>query len=528
MAQTFPISQQPSVAQQRKDRQDRMDKAMRYYLTQGVYAPLKVPSTGVDDNVLLALGRLIVDKGVAFLFGPDVLSKIEDEETTPGPGGKRVRRAPPKKTGAGAGAGAKPEGNPAAQLWLDLCWKRNKRMLTLQKLAMNGAICGHAFAKIVPAKPYPRVVVLDPRLVDVDVDPDDCDLVERFTVTTPSSDGDGLDEAARPERRQIIQTSGEEDDWGNPTSWTVLDQVRDQATWHTTQVATWDHPWPPIVHCQNLPRPNDFWGESDLSPDVIRLLDAINGATSRNHKIVRLWAGPKAWARGMGNTDAIDLSSDSVTLLPSETAELRTLEIKGDLSGARGHRDDLVDALSWVTRIPTVAMGKPDQGGKLSGVALALRYRPAIEKTEQKRRTYGDLVQDLDRHMLELGGFGADLQTQVVWPELIPTDPLEERQVFVMDDSLGVASLETIADALGYDYETESAQIALEKQAAADLALKLAPPVPPPGTVPAGTKPQSAGGGPASGGAAAKGNPVPPPAALVAPVPAIAPRPRTT
>src|ERR1039457_1281116 len=39
--------------------------------------PLMVRAGEADDNLILSFGRTIVDKGVSFLFGKDVVSQVE-------------------------------------------------------------------------------------------------------------------------------------------------------------------------------------------------------------------------------------------------------------------------------------------------------------------------------------------------------------------------------------------------------------------------------------------------------------------
>lgn len=90
--------------------------------------PLKVKSGQPDDNVIVNFARVVVDKGVSFLFGQDVGFELDETDTTP------------------------------AEEWLAGCWKANRKSTLLQKLALNGAVCGHAFVKIVPGNPYPRIV----------------------------------------------------------------------------------------------------------------------------------------------------------------------------------------------------------------------------------------------------------------------------------------------------------------------------------------------------------------------------------
>jgi len=376
--------------------------------------PLKVKPNQPDDNVLVNFARVVVDKGVSFLFGQDVGFEISETEET------------------------------AAEEWLDAVWQHNRKMTTLQKLALNGAVCGHAFVKIVPTQPYPRLVALDPSTVTVSWEPDDIERVVSYRIQYPAIDP----ETGKPIAiRQLIERDGQ--------GWRITDQVSqaNSVAWTTTSEAFWPHPWPPVVDCQNLPAPNEYWGISDLGDDVLQLNYSINFVLSNLARIIRYHAHPKTWGRGF-TANQLNIAVDETIVLPSPDAELRNLEMVSDLSSSIALYERLREALHEVTRVPEVATGKLDRAGALSGVALSILYQPLIEKTETKRRTYGDLLVELNRRLLALGGFGEDNHTVLHWPELLPRDPLQERQAALLDQQLGV-SADTILQRLGFDPDLE-------------------------------------------------------------------------
>src|SRR5947209_20603452 len=116
------------------DQQAALERAEQYYC--GNPTPqLRTRAGQPNDNLALPLPRIIVDKGAAFLFGTEATSQIVD-------------------------------GGDGPQSWLDETWRRNKRGIFLQKLATNGGIFGHAFVRLLDTKPFPRVIVLDPKLLE--------------------------------------------------------------------------------------------------------------------------------------------------------------------------------------------------------------------------------------------------------------------------------------------------------------------------------------------------------------------------
>lgn len=376
--------------------------------------PLRVRPGQPDDNVIVNYARIVVDKGVSFLFGRDVRFELDEVNDT------------------------------EAEAWLEACWRANRKMTLLQKLALNGTIAGHAFLKIVPGQPYPRLVVLDPALVTVTVAPDDHEAVLRYKVQYTAPDP----ATGKPVVfRQLIERDG--------ARWQITDQrsVADSDVWQTVSQSAWPYQWPPIVDCQNLPCPNEYWGISDLEDDILQLNASINFVLSNIARIIRYHAHPKTWGRGF-SASQLNIAVDETIVLPSPDASLQNLEMQSDLASSIQLYQRLREALHEVSRVPEVATGKLENIGSLSGVALQILYQPLIEKTEAKRRTYGDLLVELNRRLLALGGFGEDNYTVIHWPELIPGDPESEAKTLLMWNQLGV-SQDTILQRLGLDPDLE-------------------------------------------------------------------------
>lgn len=383
-----------------------------------------------DDNAIVNYARVVVDKGVAFLFGQDIRFELDESGQTP------------------------------EEDWLAECWTANGGITTLQKLALNGGVCGHTFAKLVPAsgRPYPRVIVIDPANVAVGYDPGDIDEVLWYRIQYAGLDANGKVVTYR----QIIEREG--------GIWRITDQVATRGeAWQTTRTERWRYAWPPVIDCQNLPLPNEYYGLSDLPEDVLRLNRSINFVLSNLSRIIRFHAHPKTWGRGF-TADKLQVAVDETIVLPNENAELRNLEMLGDLSSSIALFERLREALHEVTRVPEVATGKLENVGSLSGVALQILYQPLIEKTETKRRTYGELVIEINRRLLALGGFGEAHRGVIHWPEMLPGDPLAERQTALIDQQLGVSS-DTLLQQFGYDANMERQKRAVEQQELGDAML---------------------------------------------------------
>lgn len=407
------------VAIEELERQQRYRRAWEAYHGEQP-KPLKVRAGEPDDNARVNYARLIVDKGVSFLFGQDVTFELDETQRT------------------------------RAEEWLDECWQSIGGMLLLQKLALNGGVCGHVWAKVLPAKAgyttgpsYPRVVVLDPANVSVGLAPDDIEEIVWYKIQYSAVDPHSGDPLVR---RQWIRPDG--------NRWQITDEEsRDGGSWVTLAETRWPYPWAPVIDCQNLPLPNEFWGMSDLESDVLELSQSVDFVLSNLKKIIRYHAHPKTWGRGF-DSQKLTVGIDGVIILNAPDAELHNLEMESDLASSITLYDRLREALHEVSQVPEVATGKLDNVGQLSGLALQILYQPLIEKTEVKRRSYGALLVELNRRLLEMGGFGPDNRTVLHWPEMLPTDAMAERQTALLDEQLGV-SRDTLLQQLGYDADLE-------------------------------------------------------------------------
>jgi hypothetical protein len=321
-------------------------------------------------------------------------------------------------------------------------------MSLLQKLAINGGVCGTAFVKIKieAGQVYPRLVVLDPETVSVRWQADDIDRIVEYKIQYVSKDP----YTGKPVGiRQLIEPDG--------AGWLITDQVGDlqNLRWQTVIEERWPYPFSPVVYCQNLPAPNEFWGISDLEDDVVGVMYGINFVLSNMARIIRFHAHPKTWGRGFMASE-IKVDVDGTIILPNPDAQLANLEMSSDLGSSLNLFLRLKESLHEVSRIPEVATGKLESAGGLSGLALQILYQPLLEKTETKRITYGDMLEELAENLLVIGGLG-EQEVSLLWQEMLPSDPMQERQAALLDKQLGVSD-DTLMQKFGYDPDDERAK----------------------------------------------------------------------
>lgn len=400
--------------------------------------PLRI--TGTDpqggDNTLFNLAKLAVDKSVSVLFGVDLDFEVDAAAELP------------------------------EEAWLRECLDANGRMALLHRLGVSGAVCGQAFLKLRQADPtighsFPRVILWDPACVAVRWDPADYERVISYTYRWQGVEP----RTARPVAyRQRVEAL----DGGR---WRIVDERSIGSSVRYEQVAEelWPWSWSPVLTCQNLPCPHEWWGQSDLEQDVLRVGEALNFTASNLARILRVHAHPRTWGAGF-HGEQLDISVDRIAILPAG-AELHNLEMTSDLSSTLEYLRLIREMHHELTRIPEVASGRLERTGQLSGVALRILYAPLIELTETKRLMYGGLLRELGRRLLEMGGYGPDRAVEPQWPEIVPADPAGEAQTALMHHQLGV-SRDTLLSRLGFDplveAEKRTGEEQTERQAMAD------------------------------------------------------------
>jgi hypothetical protein len=405
------------------EREQRIKRAYNAYFHGGPDT-LKRRKGEVDDNIKVNYARLIVDAGVANLFGSQVMVNA------PADAGDEVQEA------------------------IDEMATNNNAPLFWQKMGVSGAIGGTSYYRLmVREDDQIRWVSLDPSTVEMEWDEQDYETVTGYIITfIPNA---GVNSVAR---RHLIQRAGDD--------WVILEQEATDDDWRTVNEEIWPYTFPPVGHIQNLPSPHEVYGIADLEPDVLDLCDGINRVVSNINRIVRLYAHPRTWGKMIGDALNMDANPGAVIRLEHPDASLQNLEMRSDLASSIDLYRRLVSALHETTRIPEVATGKLDSAGQLSSLALRILYAPLLQKVESKRRTYGHGIKEMYGRSLALMGY-EDIKVEVVWPDILPVDPEAMRRTALIDSQLGV-SRATLLEQLGYDPELEAQNVSEETVNAAD------------------------------------------------------------
>lgn len=411
------------------DEQDRQ-RVMRYQLLWKYYKGehkkhLKVRMTpagpGPDDNVVVNLSRRVVNKGVNFLFGEPLTWELVEGATTD------------------------------AEKHLADVWRSNEwKMAFLSEVAINGGVTGDAYVQIQPREnDLPRLINLNPSIVFPYWNPDDIDEIWAYELRWRR--GQAI-------KRTIhsLHESGQQ--------WEIFTETHQQGRWVLDAPAMmWPYPWSAIHHIKNLPNPNEFFGCSDL--EDADLNDAINQVSSNLNRVVRIFAHPVIWSKMFGNAD---LDPSKIAQATNKEAEMHALELAKDLGSAQEYLKYLRTMFSEITQVPE---NDPDRMtiGAQSGFALRVLFHEFVQKTNLKRSLYGQGIVELNRHLLEMDGFGPDNVCRLTWIDPLPVDKRETTESDRFDLEAGLVSKETLSRERGYDWDSELERMEVERAADGSL-----------------------------------------------------------
>jgi hypothetical protein len=434
--------QQPAyeISDSDRERVQRIAQAWDAY-NGNLVEPLKKLPESPNDNVLSNRCQPIVDRGIDFLFGKEL--EISCEEGAP----------------------------QEAQDFLDATWGRKEtRIPLLQKLAMSGAIAGQAFLRIVPSvdKTF-RLIVVDPATVYVRTAPQDCETVLLYCIEYASDQKI----EGRPQRvyyREEITrinpdaNSGEQyadtdasgidpDDTWSIAHWT---KIGDRGQWIPAgEPIIWPYPFAPLFSCQNLPKPSDFWGIPDLTPDLIGVNNALNLVQSNINRIIKLYGSPIIYSTGVGDT-VIDIKPGKIIGLPLPESKIVAVTLQSDLANALQFAMNLRSDIDEQSSVPGVATGRIVDlpRGTMSAVALELLFMPLLLKMNKKRCGYGSLILDVSKALLALNNMSGDIEMTIAWVDPLPHDDLTAMQAAILKQQIGV-STRTLLEELGMDADEE-------------------------------------------------------------------------
>lgn len=398
-----------------------IDSAWAYY--EGNHRkPLKVKAGQADDNVILNVSRKAIAQAVSLLFGELPTFEIGDNAQS------------------------------AQDEQLTQFWAANDAQILLHNMALQGALGGHVFTKLVPTEAGVRLLLLNPRRITVFWQPDDMSAVTAYVI--------GYEQGDTEIRQDIVRQSG---------SWLVRDLVRERGrSWEEKQALIWNFPWAPIVDWQNMPDPEEYYGD----PDLVRpeLNDALNFVASNTMRIIKHHGHPKTIGVGMRAADVQQTAVDGFWSVPNPEAKISNLEMQSDLGSSMAFLQLLQQWFFAEHQAVDMASFAADLGN-LTNFGLRTVYKDALDKLGTKRALYGKALADISERTLALMGMAA--RPTITWPDPLPFNDAEEIAGIQTEMGLGILSKETAASLRGRDWTLEQERIAEETAATDNIGSRL-------------------------------------------------------
>jgi hypothetical protein len=399
------------------------DLAARYAAYSGIF-PQQLKATKQDiyaqDNISEPIARQIVDIQSAFLMGKGVSFSTEQARH---------------------------------QTYINEVLKANDFDRLLREIALSGHVSGDVIVKLIPAaseSDFPRVVVLDPRAVEVSTASDDLETITEWRITREGEDDGGR----KVYLRQRINLEAE--------IWVVRDEEStDNKNWIVVGEEPFPAPFCPIIHCQHLHKDRSFWGSSELEPDILKAIAEINFLSSSIKRIARLYAHPLLYSSGILQGQEIDFSPGKLPMLPVG-GKIESVQTHADIPTLQIEREKQKEALFEALQIPAVVTGRVTDLGATPGIAIRLMYGPMVAKNAVKQANYGQLLERMASGLLALGGYGFGIAVIVSWPDPLPANDRERIEVVREQLAMGILSRHTAAEQFGLDYDEEAALIASE------------------------------------------------------------------
>lgn len=403
-------------------RRKAIDSAWAYY--EGNHRkPLKVKRGQTDDNVIINVSRKAIAQAISLLFGEVPTFEI-----------------------------GKDDQDDEDQLLADL-WTANDAQILLHNMALQGALGGHVFVKLVPSETIGvRLLLLNPRQTTVFWQPDDMQVVTAYVIGYQLSDTEV--------RQDIVRMDG---------GWLVRDLARERGrNWTITQELMWGFPWAPIVDWQNLPDPEEYYGD----PDLVRpeLNDGLNFVASNTMRIIKFHAQPKTIGTGMRASEVQETAVDGFWSVPNPDAKISNLEMQSDLGSSMAFLQLLQQWFFAEHRAVDLASFGADLGN-LTNFGLRTMYKDALDKLATKRALYGKALADISERSLALMGMVG--RPTITWPDPLPFNDAEEIAGIQTEMGLGILSKETAASLRGRDWEMEQERIAEETAANDNIGSRL-------------------------------------------------------
>ena len=240
----------------------------------------------------------------------------------------------------------------------------------------------------------------------------------------------------------------------------------------------------PVVHIPNKMVASSPWGKSDIEP-ILLINREYNEKATDVSDILNYHAAPVTIMSGAKQSQ-LEKGATKVWAVP-EKAKVYNLENSGQgIEQGLSYLEMLKKAMHELTGVPEGALGDVQPISNTSGVALAIQYQPMMNTYNQKKMTYGQGIQDVNKFVLLTLALKEPLEFQwtpdndeelkegqlnvldfddpitymsvVHWPPPLPVDILVKLNEVQLKMGLGLMSKRQALMELGEEFPDEKAR----------------------------------------------------------------------
>lgn len=242
--------------------------------------------------------------------------------------------------------------------------------------------------------------------------------------------------------------------------WTIYEYEGRGARFYPVGEAAWAYDFAPVVEFRNRVVPWEYYGQSQLSDDVIQLNQTANFLATNTARIIRYHAHPRTIAIGVKAEQIEATSVDGMFVIPSG-AQVQNLEMQSDLGASMAMLQQIKSEFFATVRVADVSSYK-DRLGQITNFGVRMLYSDMLEQIEEKRDSWGVTAGHLLLRLCEINGVRLDRVPYPQWPVALPENRLEKLQAAQIEQALGVVSRETLAGVLGRNWTVERRRIGEE------------------------------------------------------------------
>jgi hypothetical protein len=217
----------------------------------------------------------------------------------------------------------------------------------------------------------------------------------------------------------------------------------------------WPFAWSPISDFVNLEVPGEYYGESDITDDVLSLQDALNKATTDRGRILNFHAHPLSVGEGV-KLRAGETGPDRFLQIP-KGAKVYNVEMQSNLDASRQFEEDLRRDMWTISRTVDPDILSQVKGDRVTNHRVRMIFLHMLQKAQEKLEIvlpFFELVLERAAQMA-----GRSIRVKIVPGEMIPASQPEEAAILQSDIAAGLVSRETATGIRGYSWATEQPRI---------------------------------------------------------------------